>query len=383
CRESHDACNRLRKHGVLPTRLIDIGTEDSPNPRLVLSRTISDSSKEHAAYMTLSHKWGSAPFLVLSWHNLKEFQEALPMEQVPKTFRDAIYFAHCCGARYLWIDSLCIIQDSTEDWQIEASTMHTVYSNSYLNIAASESENPSEGLRAAKFADLEQPMRFLFQHGAFEGVYSCHYETLSDLEGTNSLSQRGWVLQERLMSPQTIHFTSTVTWECREIFASQLYPEGKEGTLEKIRYSMRIGSVENRHLLWTMAIQNYSRCTLTKTDDKLVAISGIARTLQALHQNDYLAGLWRDNLVEGLMWVPELDNDVFGYGTTCHLAPYWSWASVDGPVSMAFSIWHKNLVFQVLEAKTTPLHGDIFDQVKSEFIKLLGSIYCLGVFDNV
>ena len=94
---------------MLPTRLIDVSDEQ---PKLCLSENIEPDT----SYVALSHCWGSLDFLTLKKSNIKIFQNQIPDLALTKTFRDAVHITQYLGFRYLWIDSLCIIQDDTADW---------------------------------------------------------------------------------------------------------------------------------------------------------------------------------------------------------------------------------------------------------------------------
>lgn len=307
CRNNHRACNLHVQDRRLPTRLIDVGTQTTARPRLVMTGTLPQSACEKITYIALSHKWGTRKFTVLTSQNIDAFEACLPLEELPKTFQDAIHFTRQFDIRYLWIDSLCILQDSSEDWQAEAPVMHSVYSNSCLNIAASESESPSEGLYPRKYAYLEQPIQFCHEHGDSRDPINCHYEPWDDIDGFVPLSQRGWVLQERLASPRTIHFMSTVLWECRESRASRISPAFSAVYSEKIWQGQSINNDRDAAFAWYRTIETYSKCALTKRDDKLVAISGLAKIMQTFTRSDYLAGMWRADLARSLLWVPYED----------------------------------------------------------------------------
>src|ERR1700760_2111274 len=108
CCTSHERCNRSTKSAP-PTRLLDISNEE---PRLCLAEEVESSVK----YAALSHCWGSLDYVKLTTATFESFRLRIPSEALPKTFKDAIKIAQFFGFRYLWIDSLCILQDSTEDW---------------------------------------------------------------------------------------------------------------------------------------------------------------------------------------------------------------------------------------------------------------------------
>ena len=96
--------------------------------------------------MTLSHCWGQTASLVLRKDNFRKFMADISISELPIMYADAIQVTRELGIQYIWVDSLCIIQDSKEDWRHESAQMHQVYSNSYCTIAGAISKNSDEGL---------------------------------------------------------------------------------------------------------------------------------------------------------------------------------------------------------------------------------------------
>jgi hypothetical protein len=95
--------------------------------------------------MTLSHCWGKAEFLKLTKSTLGHVKTGFKREELPKTFRDAVDITRVFDVRHLWIDALCIVQDSAEDWNRESAEMMNVYEHSYCNIAATGAFNSEQG----------------------------------------------------------------------------------------------------------------------------------------------------------------------------------------------------------------------------------------------
>jgi len=112
---------------MLPTRLVCIA---NPCPRLV--STCHWTARPR--YATLSHCWGDIPFLRLETRNQDAFSRIIPSDQLPKTFQDAIEIAKALGLEYIWIDSLCIVQDDDDDWRKEAALMSSVYGGSHVTM---------------------------------------------------------------------------------------------------------------------------------------------------------------------------------------------------------------------------------------------------------
>jgi hypothetical protein len=142
--------------------------------------------------------------------------------------------------------------------------------------------------------------------------YCCFYDWWEDVRRNKPLSQRGWVVQERLLSPRTIHFATPVFWECRELIACETYPNGLDSrrmtATDKIWSTMPIASQLSRVAYWNHVVRTFSKGVLTRLEDKLVAISGVAKKLQPLFQDEYLAGLWRKQILPGLLWTVDKDS---------------------------------------------------------------------------
>jgi hypothetical protein len=260
-------------------------------------------------YLALSHIWGRSQFTKLTTSNFQDLQKSISPSDLSQTFQDAIIVARRLGVRYLWIDSLCIVQDSPEDWQDEPSMMNLVYKNSLCTIAATEATEFHHGLFKNRDASSLAYFKVLFTPEDRSKSYCCFYDRWQDVCEKKPLSQRGWVVQERLLSPRTIHFATPVFWECRELIACETYPNGLDwrrmaGT-HKIWSTMRIKQ-ENLDK-WNIVVRNFSMCALTRSEDKLVAISGVVKALQPVFQDEYLAGLWRKQLLPGLLWRVEKD----------------------------------------------------------------------------
>lgn len=309
CLNQHKACREDVEETWLPTRLIDVGVRSDPRePRVILSASIK-TTEEHPPvdYLTLSHRWGTSRFATLKKSNVSDLERRIPAKGLSQTFRDAIRVCHQLCVRYLWIDSLCIIQDCPDDWSREASMMAKVYQNSFCTLAASEATKSHQGLFRKRDTTLFTPLRILYQSATRDPEqYICLYDSWLHSTEQAPLSKRGWVLQEHRLSPRTIHFATPMFWECRELIASEaepagIYPGGKHAWQSK---KIQSPAAEHIDLLaqWDLAFTNFSECALTRPGDKLVAISGVARVIAAKLEDEYLGGIWRKNIAKGLLW---------------------------------------------------------------------------------
>ena len=217
CITCHTACDRPRPSELddwKPTRLLYLGNEDSPELRLCQARVIPNQVR----YATLSHCWGTDPERqTLTKRNIASWKKSIPNAEMMQTFRDAIQVTRRLKIQYLWIDSLCIIQDSNTDWLRESSLMSNVYKYSFCNLAASAAADDHGGLFYDRDPFFDLPTRVDFDNievGLPEGSPS---SDLSEVSGPYSrdgfydlywadhwsedvrecpLSHRAWVLQE-------------------------------------------------------------------------------------------------------------------------------------------------------------------------------------------
>ena len=135
CKENHPLCQADKGTLSFPTRVIDVGpVETTIDPNLILS------SEHKSAYIALSHCWGNSAVSQFqartTTSNLRGMLAGFTLDSLPANFRDAIITTRRLGYQYLWIDSLCIIQDSADDWAVESAKMDEVYRNADLVIAA-------------------------------------------------------------------------------------------------------------------------------------------------------------------------------------------------------------------------------------------------------
>ena len=251
CDTSHSTCKAMCRSGWHPTRLVFVGTPSQPALRICLRTYIDPNDR----YITLSHCWGLAKFFTLTTSNYQQCLEQIQPEDLPQTFQDAITIARDLDTKYIWIDSLCIIQDSLDDWARESLEMADVYSHSYCTIAAAAASNGTEGcIRTRQDATSSlrheqhprrsffgliprQPRTYPRRAAAFEtvvfkwlpeGIYKFVDPMLWEHEVTLSpLSKRARVLQESVLSRRTLYFCSgQLFFGCSSAGFCEEYPQG-------------------------------------------------------------------------------------------------------------------------------------------------------------
>ncbi|KAK5659916.1 hypothetical protein OQA88_13380 [Cercophora sp. LCS_1] len=372
CKASHPQC-RPRLTSQLPTRVIDVGTAGDLEVRVI------QPSGVYSPYATLSHCWGGPIQTVLTTSSLPSFTTGLPVSTLPANFQDAIAITRQLGLQYLWIDSLCILQDSKEDWEIESKNMGGIYLNSEINISAMSSKGSTSGiLRHNPPPRLDPKPAYIQINPNDPDGPSVRLERQLDLEEDlgrldrySPLSQRSWTLQESLLARRHICYgEEQIFWRCPEGFKSA------DGLLQETKLEYQAPTKMYPQLLWAVRedlffynltqaqkrpifdeyyalIETYSERQLTFASDKLPALSGLARRLHYHLEGFYLAGLWSEDLHRGLLWKVHVGNLV---RAEPYRAPSWSWAVTDqvvlynGPKLLARS----GVELRLLEVDITP-----------------------------
>ncbi|OIW24848.1 HET-domain-containing protein [Coniochaeta ligniaria NRRL 30616] len=380
CTTSHKGC-RGTTEVKIPTRILDIdalrnGTEDH-HADVHLIRT---SPTQKTRYATLSHSWGPDGIdFKLTESRRAAFEERIPFADLPATHQDAIVLARKLGLRYLWIDSLCIIQDSEADCQRETAMMGDIYSNSYLTIAAVSSPSSKvpflhgqeetynakpvrfygprlnritrdflgfSGLRKTSVARLVSHDTLYARRTLRSAAPAENSASWSAPQGISDnvqgpLSKRAWTLQERALASRVVHFTAEGTrFECPTHFKAEDGHVSAPGYIGLLRELEAGSSSDERVLLrtklqrlWRLMLSDYTQRGITRRSDLLPALSGLAARMQELHGAEYLAGLWRDRLLEDLCWTtqdakwnraPRVRADETS-------VPSWSWVSIAHP----------------------------------------------------
>ena len=329
CRDDHPQC-RTNADFNLPTRLIKIHEEG------IRLWTPGDTTEKHD-YATLSHCWGALETLKVMKSNVEALSSNILLASLCKTFQDAVLVTRSLGYRFLWIDSLCIVQDDEDDWRRESALMSEVYGNAVVNLAATDAEDGSGGLFrqrvvtriSRQYVQTKSLQTFELPDGRL--YFRCLDKSL--------LSRRAWVFQERYLARRTIHFSAEqIFCECRCQIVCEGYPNGapvRPSDPDDIPFPRKRNMADPEK--WRDIIQLYTRAQLTYPEDKLVALSGVARQFQSLNDDQYVAGMWRTGLELYLCWRVERSSEsrqlAAELGTSLYRAPSWSWASTDLPIT--------------------------------------------------
>ena len=392
CCSFHERCN-IRKRLFRPTRLVYIGDNV---PRLCLSPNYEAGVK----YATLSHCWGTTSHFTTTKATLQQRKHGIPMDALNKTFADAVRFTRRMEVRYLWIDSLCIVQDSAEDWEQESSKMSSIYSNGIFNIAAVSAEHGDKGFLHQR----PKPIRVIDIGTKVNDSSPAHQNghlwirpsieippSYRAIQGDAPLDERAWCYQEEILAPRTFRFEKIqISFRCRVDQKYESYSKGQEdnppktlGFFRQITDGRKVTKGHEEDLeIWRDIVSEYSARHLTFSKDRLPALSGIASLMANSFNDRYLAGLWAKDLPAALCWLPD-----YGCGNRLEpfVAPTWSWASYSGRVKFLDicrdqsrdTVWSVS----ILGCNTHPV-SDLYGQVKGGSLELEGDMLRLDIHEK-
>ncbi|KAH6632840.1 heterokaryon incompatibility protein-domain-containing protein, partial [Chaetomium tenue] len=331
---------------ALTTRVIDIGPlHMTLGPKLKFHLRLSSLHNPYFAhYATFSHRWGgTVPFMTTS-NTFTARVNGFYLEELPPSFQDAVLVARSLGLRYLWIDLLCIVQDDEADWLAQSQQMGKIFANSSMTIAAHSAQDSTQGFLGSFL--VPNSLRITPDNPA--GGFTIPTLELSSAALLSRFSQsclnsRAWVMQELCLSPRILHFLENrVLWECDHtpLRIDTENPPTWAALLLQGRRSQdweQLG--EARSNLWRELISQYSTCQMTKPDDKLIAVAGIAEQLDSLFASslsyDYHCGIFNTDVVRSILWYSNQAPKPLQ--KPAKRAPSWSWASVDGRIAFAAS----------------------------------------------
>ncbi|RYP66271.1 hypothetical protein DL770_008830 [Monosporascus sp. CRB-9-2] len=358
---------------LLPSRILDIGTGTDNDNTLIKLIDCTSPTGLRGHYACLSHCWGSTTTMTTTRESYISRTSGIPLSDLPATFRDAVAVARKLRLRYLWIDSLCIFQDDRDDWARESSRMANVYSDARVVIAANRARDNQTGIFHVREGELERPGGEIVipnfvtegEEGEERVVAQLLYPGderpwLDGFVESEPLAERGWALQERVLARRVLHFNSRqMYFECDDgcvgedgfreerrycdIYGSELEPgsdsvgekDERRGENNAAAGGRGAGGREGRGSgrrgrsdIWHELLSAYGGRKLTKETDKLPAISGLAKLMEKRYGAKYVAGLWSDNLIEGLAWQGLGDNAPASKSE--YIGPSWSWASYRG-----------------------------------------------------
>ncbi|KAI1125264.1 heterokaryon incompatibility protein-domain-containing protein [Nemania abortiva] len=341
----------------VPSRLIYVGSEtEQSQVVLVEIKEAPDDMKADVCrlgFATLSYCWGGDQPLRLTKASYQDLKTGVLVSKLPQTLQDAVWVIRKLEIKYLWIDALCIYQDSDEDKTSELARMATYYSRAIVTICAAAASRSTEGFLHARWPSPYEfgPVRLRLRDGGGEAgnVYM-----LQEAKAKEPTVARAWTLQESLLSRRILIFSRRqLYWCCVDSFGGcggQHVGLTKliSGYIDKVVDDVRtMGPLLDGPLRgkWKMIVEQYTQRRLSFAADKLLAVSAVAEHLSRVywkHEQDsiYLAGLFV-KAIDPSSWLEQLLWYSVGWRIETrrpipYRSPSWSWAAVDGPVRFEY-----------------------------------------------
>ncbi|KAF4627532.1 hypothetical protein G7Y89_g10619 [Cudoniella acicularis] len=353
CIDSHMECPRRDAKFQMPLRIVDVGASESQTIRL------HHSDGECVDYVALSYCWGSRQAIVLTEKTITDWATlGFALSVLPQTVQDAITVTRNLGLRFIWVDSLCIMQDSDQDKRNEIGKMQAIYRNAYVTVVVACAADCHQGFITPQVSEktvLPFSVPFRLADGQLDSIIIEPY--FEYCPSGQEINARAWTLQERLISPRVLVFTNhpnQLYWDCQSLIDShggmkptrrgwrshahaigRLHPAIYNASGHSADSSFADYDLANIRLEWRSIVEDYAFREISNDSDRLHAISSLAYLFAKVLPSDfYAAGLWLDkadgylDFVQMLQWRPlnNIGKETLYYQH--YTAPSWSWASV-------------------------------------------------------
>ncbi|CAG9988036.1 unnamed protein product [Clonostachys byssicola] len=404
-------CSHRETTDFLPTRLLYLGSDlDSHTIRLRSRQDTAEGScdgESRLKYAALSYCWGSQSDgenqLCTTSDSLEARMAGINENSMHPVLRDAVKVCRALSIDYLWVDSMCIIQDDLPDWESESESMAFIYSHALITICALSSNSGFESFLTRDRRHI--PISFSSQiNPSIVGQYSlvasgtCRDKVLFGWPALDvdhfRWDSRGWTLQESLMSPRKLFFgESMIHFQCDHIYASETgyyqsyFDKYGEFNSESEHYLVRTNE-------WDLLLSDYGTRKYTNVRDMLPGLSGMAKYVSKIRSARYLAGLWESDLPYSLMWFPwcrkNTENHIFLdelVDRLCcpnpYIAPSWSCIRPLGGVRIEFGLrfvrpgfWRELLTAEacITETRITPKGENIFGEIQDGVMRIRGRV---------
>ncbi|KAI0098311.1 heterokaryon incompatibility protein-domain-containing protein [Nemania sp. FL0031] len=385
CQRQHKVCSAAAgsRPKNLPSRVIDV---TAVKPRVI------ETGGVEGRWAALSYCWGSDTSFMLNDATHAQLFGGFQLDAAPATIRDAILVTRELGIPYLWVDAVCIKQDSREDWEREAPRMMHVYAQAEIVIVAADADDVGVGIFREREIETMIPVPWTTASSeAQKGREQYLYARLSspDIDsGDTSESRwrgRGWTMQEAFLAGRLLTFgRGGLTWQCQQLtetedgsyvlnvpdvdrdewmhrpsalFMSKYWRHLmtataiKSGDADKAGVptpSIPDGMYTDPYSMWYVTLAHYSSRYLSHVSDRLHALSGLADLFRETTGDEYISGLWRGDMLRGLIWTycsSRIQEGIDRFATDAidgvHFwdpltatttGPSWSWASLEGRI---------------------------------------------------
>ncbi|KAI1739203.1 heterokaryon incompatibility protein-domain-containing protein [Xylaria scruposa] len=387
CVRMHPECSAITAHSQPPARVLDIfgaGTSHA-----ILTSTDTDLGEKKLEYVALSYCWGGdQPVKLLHSNKIILEQEGVEITSLPKCLQDAVECTRALGYRYLWVDALCIIQDSEDDKLREISNMASIYRDSAVTIVAAVARSAFES-----FLEFDRPGSVDTALDASKSVAKqCLVGIDVDDDSVGSLTivpsvegraitrdmpinRRGWCLQESILprrlllyGPQELLFRCR-TIDCQSVIANVIDYSGGVDPPRPSSYEQR--EPDSRRV-WNRLVRDYTNRKISIPGDRVYAMSGIIDELERKWADECIFGIWKSRVLEDICWTSTGDQTI----RSPH-APSWSWMSVDGRIDTNYRDFEDvdAKVTNIREEKTIYMTCRVMTRSQSAHVKPMGLSY--------
>lgn len=359
CRESeaHEACRDAYPESedgntVLPKRLLHVGADNGPDPRIVETEGLS------VKYVALSYCWGPSGFLITTHASLAQHMTSIPVHSLPQLLYDAVIVTRALQLDYIWIDALCIVQDDTEDWAAEAARMHDIYTYADITISTTVSSDCRTSLFTPRKYRSKHPVpldwwvpRARRQPGKPIQVLE-PVRPGEEQSGLGAVHTRAWTLQEQQMSTRILWFgDGGMSWECLNGVSTEAMPRYSKRKTGAMLPAYHFDAFAMRAVLkglmlrgpntpwnfgdaspfkvWQLLLEEYSRRRITHESDRLPAFMAVTNALTALSGCGSTHGVWLgEKMIPSLCWRAKSPSP----NAKRKEMPSWLWAGLKAEV---------------------------------------------------
>jgi hypothetical protein len=343
--KDHEECP-VFSDTVLPRRIVKILDADN------LALCENKDGTKTGTYTTLSYCWGGLQEFSTTSNTYDQMMQ-FKTSDLPATLQDAVYLTRGLGLEYVWIDALCIIQDSPQDKAKQLPRMAQYYQNAYLTISASEADKSTNGFLSNRVECKTHPgsdlpfdlLRMPFVSSDEEFGEMVFRQPWPYSPSQEPIEKRAWPLQERALSRRVVSYGAWTTFQCShhqrthggfDDFPSEQRAFNFRTLISKVNSlgkgeSLTDTANDSHYQIWRDTVHAYSVRDLTVESDKLPAIAGLASVFAQATGDEYLAGLWHGQLLRELLWSTKPSLQVLRPKE--RRAPSWSWASIDNDIT--------------------------------------------------
>ncbi|KAF2829014.1 HET-domain-containing protein [Ophiobolus disseminans] len=371
CAAAHESCAASASMSeIIPERLVKL------DGRLQLVH-----ATRLMLYTALSYCWGGHNKHQTLRTNVEAREGSIELSGLPRTLQDAILFTRKLGVEYIWIDSMCIVQDDSAEWARESAKMADIYSKAYVVLAATRANDVTEGFLQHR----RDPYNIssctkagkVFTVRARDSLHHSVRDTMNF--DHLPLSQRGWCLQEGLLATRIVHFLpSEVYFKCKTTEVCECGLAAGNDYMVRAWPPPHNSKIEHPELfmstMWNMITEDCSRRHFTIPDDVLPALSGLAQRTESLCPGKYIAGMWEFGLVYQLNWFAVANPTTPRSPQKSVTRPTFSWITSPYPIRHAFFNLHTTLVCTLIGTQVTPATTDPFGRLSHASITLRGPV---------